>query len=485
MTGEEFRAIGHELVDRIAGFYDALPERKITPGESPATVRDLLGRKGIPADGTPAGELLDEVTELLFEHSLHDGHPKFLGYITSSGAPIGALGDLLAAAVNQNMGKWDLSPIATEIEAQAIRWLAELIGYPANGSGVMVSGGNMANFLGFMAGRKACASWDIRNDGLYAEPRRLTAYASKETHTWIQKAADISGIGVAAVRWIETDSLQRMKIDVLKQHIEADLANGFLPFIVVGTAGSISTGAVDALPEIAALCQEYKLWFHVDGAYGAPAAALPEAADDLKALSLADSVALDPHKWMYCPKEAACTLVRDPQALPDAFSFRPAYYNLDSQDTQGDSPGINYFEYGMQNTRGFRALKVWLSLRHLGKNGHIEAMRNDIELAKHLYKLCDEHPEIEACTQNLSITTFRYVPKNLDTGTEEAEQELNTLNEELMKRLQTDGELFVSNAIIDGKYVLRACVVNFRTTMNDIEAIPEIVVRTGQLVSIS
>ncbi len=482
MSGEEFRAIGHELVDRIAGFYDSLPERRITPGESPRIVRDLLGRNGIPAGGTPAGELLDEVSELLFDHSLHNGHPKFLGYITSSGAPIGALADLLAAAVNPNLGKWDLSPVATEIEAQTIRWIAEMIGYPVDGGGGMVSGGNMANFLGFMAARKARADWDIRTDGLYAEPRRLTAYASQETHTWIQKAADISGLGVDAVRWVETDHLQRMNLDALQGHIEEDRSNGCRPFIVVGTAGSVSTGAVDALPEIAAICEQNNLWFHVDGAYGAPAAALPEAPAALKALALADSLALDPHKWMYCPKEAACTLVKNAQTLPDAFSFSPVYYNLDSHDSSDDEPGINYFEHGMQNTRGFRALKVWLSLRHVGRNGQVQMIRDDIALAKQLFRLCDEHPELEACTQNLSITTFRYVPEHLATGTEQAEQALNELNRQLMIRLQTGGEAYVSNAVIDGKYVLRACIVNFRTSAEDIEALPGIIVRTGQLI---
>jgi glutamate/tyrosine decarboxylase-like PLP-dependent enzyme len=336
----------------------------------------------------------------------------------------------------------------------------------------MVSGGNMANILGFIAGRTAQASWDLRREGNYGDSRRLTAYVSKETHTWVEKAADICGLGSEGIRWIETDDEGRLRVDQLREQIREDRSTGRLPFLVVATAGSVSTGVVDPVRELSALCRAENLWLHADGAYGAPAAVLPEAHDDLRALELADSVALDPHKWLYCPIEAACTLTRDPQALSNAFAFYPEYYLLDGAQDEG----INYYELGMQNSRGFRALKVWLALRAAGRSGYEAVIRGDIELARRLYELAEAHPELRAASHHLSITTFRYVPPGMD----EADDYLNALNKALLSKMQASGKLYVSNAVVNGVYLLRACVVNFRTTEADIDAIAETVVGMGR-----
>jgi glutamate/tyrosine decarboxylase-like PLP-dependent enzyme len=387
------------------------------------------------------------------------------------------LGDLLASAVNPNVGAFVLSPVATELEKQTVRWIAELIGFPSSCGGIMVSGGNMANMVAFLAARRAMAPWDVRQAGLRGG-NQLVAYASRETHTWIQKAADLFGLGLDAIRWIETDDQQRMSTTALEHAIRADRESGRVtPFIVIGTGGSVSTGAIDPLGEIAAICKRHALWFHVDGAYGAPAAVLPEAPGDLKALSLADSVAVDPHKWLYAPLEAGCTLVRDPKHLIDAFSFHPAYYHF--SDADGESP-TNFHEFGLQNSRGFRALKVWLGLRQAGRDGYVQMIRDDIALTKAMYRAVEAHPELEAFTLALSIATFRYVPADLTLEGPEREKYLNELNTALVTRLQAEGDFFVSNAVINGSYVLRACIVNFRTGQSDVDAVPEMVVRTGR-----
>lgn len=478
LAPDEFRRLGHALVDRIAEHLATLPDRPVTVADSPARVRELLGTGPLPDLGEDAATLLPRTAELLFEHSLFNGHPRFWGYITSSPAPLGILGDMLAAGANPNVGAFVLSPVATEMERQAVRWVAELLGFTASCGGIMVSGGNMANMVAFLAARRARVPWDVREKGLHAGFAQLVVYASRETHTWIQKAADLFGLGLEGIRWIDTDADLRMDVGALERAIAGDRDAGRVPFMVVGTAGSVSTGAIDPLARIAEVCRVHHIWFHVDGAYGAPAAALPEAPADLKALSLADSVAVDPHKWLYAPLEAGCTLVRDPRHLSDAFSFHPAYYHFG--DHSAGEPPVNFHEFGMQNSRGFRALKVWLGLRQAGRGGYVQLIRDDIALTRAMHDAVQAHPELEALTLNLSICTFRYVPAELRHERAEHDVYLNELNAALLTRLQAEGELFVSNAVIGGTYALRACIVNFRTQAADVLAVPGIVARVGR-----
>jgi glutamate/tyrosine decarboxylase-like PLP-dependent enzyme len=472
---DDFRALGHQLVDALADWLAAMPGGRVTGGESVAEIRRALGSdRGLPESGEDASRLLKDAANLLFDHSLFNGHPRFFGYITSSPAPIGALGDFLASTVNQNVGAFRLAPMATEIEAQTVRWIAELIGYPAGGGGLLVSGGNVANFVCFLAARTAKATWDVRARGLADQPR-LLVYASTETHTWLQKAADLFGCGSDAIRWIPVDASQQMNPAALDAQIERDLAGGDLPFLVVGTAGSVSTGAVDPLAAIGAICRARNLWFHVDGAYGALAALVPGAPESLRALNEGDSVAVDPHKWLYSPLEAGCVLTRRPDDLLRAFSYHPAYYHL-------DETAINYFDHGPQNSRGFRALKVWLGLRQAGRAGALQMIADDIRLSRHLDTLVRRHPEFEGLTQQLSITTFRYVPPELraQLGSPEVEARLDAINQALLTQIERSGDAFLSNALVNGRFALRACIVNFRTSLEDIEGLLPLLSRLGR-----
>ncbi|MEZ5284840.1 MAG: aminotransferase class V-fold PLP-dependent enzyme [Vicinamibacterales bacterium] len=480
MDADTFSTLGHQLIDRIAGRLAAIPAGPVTRDESPSAVRAALGLGGpLPEQGTDAAGLLAETTERLFDHSLFNAHPRFFGYITASPAPIGMLGDLLAAALNPNVGAWTLSPAATEIEAETVRWIASLLGYSEQCGGLLVSGGNMANIVGFLAARAAKAGWDVRAEGLRGagRGRALRVYVSAETHTWVQKAADISGLGTAAIRWIPTDRDLRMDMGALERQVREDAAAGDVPLLVVGTAGSVSTGVVDPLAALADFCEAHGLWFHVDGAYGGVAAAVADAPDDLRALARADSVAVDPHKWLYAPLEAGCALVRDADALRAAFSYHPPYYHFDERAT-------NFVDYGPQNSRGFRALKVWLALKQVGASGYRAMIAEDMRLSRLLAEVVDAHDELELATRQLSITTFRYVPRELGAqaarGDAAVEARIDGLNRALLDRLQRGGEAFVSNAVIDGRYLLRACIVNFQTSEADIRALPGIVVRTGR-----
>ncbi|NIR29581.1 MAG: aminotransferase class V-fold PLP-dependent enzyme [Gammaproteobacteria bacterium] len=478
MSPQAFREAGHALVDAVADFLESLPERPVNRDETPSALRALLP-PDLPEEGTSPSRLIEETVPLLVEHSLFNGHPRFFGYVTSSAAPLGALADMLASAINPNVGGWQLSPIASEIEGQCVRWIAQLLGLPSETEGLLVSGGNMANFACFLAARRAKAGAEIREKGLGEDRRRFLIYASTETHTWIQKTADLFGYGTENIRWIPTREDSCVDIEALRRQVANDEASHHRPFFVVGNAGTVSTGAVDALPEMAQLAREHDLWFHVDGAYGALAAMTAVAPRELDGLREADSVAVDPHKWLYAPLEAGCVLVRHPGALAEAFSYSPPYYRFAGEE---EEPRTNYYGLGMQNSRGFRALKVWLGLRQAGRAGYERMIGDDIRLARELFRFVGEAPELEALTQGLSITTFRYVPPELQGSGGNVEAYLNELNEELLSRLKRSGEAFLSNAVIAGKFALRACIVNFRTGIDDVEALPGIVVRHGRAV---
>jgi glutamate/tyrosine decarboxylase-like PLP-dependent enzyme len=473
---EGFADAGHRLVDEIAALLGSMRTRRAAPDTTPAEVRAVLGAdRPLPEEGAGVKEVLKRAAETLIPYSTFNGHPRFFGYITGAPAPAGMLADLLASALNPNLGAWALSPMASEVEAQAVRWIAELVDYPA-GDGIFVSGGNMANMLGFWAARAARAGWDVRSAGAGSpDGGLLRAYVPRGTHTWIQKAADLSGMGTDAVRWVDTHADGRIDPDALRRMIERDRVAGDHPFLLVGTAGSVSTGAVDPLPELRKVADQYGLWFHVDGAYGAFAAVAPTAPDDLRGLSLADSVALDPHKWLYAPAEAGCALVRDPDALRRAFSYRPEYYHF-------GSGAHNYFELGIQNTRGFRALKVWVQLQQAGASGYRKMISEDIELAKAFHGIADRHEELEAFTHNLSITTYRYVPRDLGASRREphVRDYLNELNRRVQDRMERGGDAFVSHAVLDDVHALRMCIVNFRTGLRDVEALADITVALGR-----
>ncbi|SFZ90902.1 Glutamate or tyrosine decarboxylase [Flaviramulus basaltis] len=471
---EEFRKIGYKLIDDISDFIDSIDKRPVTPNEGPSQLQNILGNSSLPENGIASNELISKTTNLLFNHSLLNGHPKFLGYITSSAAPIGALADLLAASVNPNVGAHILSPIASEIEKQTIKWLAEFIGVSPNYGGILVSGGNMANFTAFLAARTAKAPKSIKENGISNNSDKLTIYCSKTTHTWIEKAAILFGLGTKSIRWIQTDTTNRIDTTILETTIKQDLKNGYKPIMVIGTAGDVSTGVVDDLSHISTICKTYDLWFHIDGAYGVPAAVIPKLNYLFEGIKEADSIALDPHKWLYSPLEAGCTLVKNPQHLIDTYSSHPEYYNFSHNE---EEIAQNFYEYGFQNSRGFRALKVWLTLQQIGRSGYEKLISEDIQLSKILYHLAEKHPELEAVSQNLSITTLRYIPLDINNN-----DYLNKLNENVLNKLQTGGEVFLSNAIVFEKYCLRACIVNFRTSKKDIEEIIEIIIREGRKV---
>jgi glutamate/tyrosine decarboxylase-like PLP-dependent enzyme len=477
MSREEFVAAGYWLIDQLADHFTSLQAKPVAHGETPATVQRALKTviETLPDQGLSGQVVLQKAVELLMNHSLLPGHPRFWGYIIGAGTQVGVLSEMLAATINPNVGGWNLSPMATEMEKQVINWIADFIGYPHNAGGLLVSGGAMANYVAFLTARKAKASWKIREQGVGAGTGRLKVYCSSETHTWIQKATDLFGMGTDSISWIDTDDQLRLDVAELEQAITIDQQRGDIPFLVIATAGTVSTGTVDSLKEIGRVCEKHSLWYHIDGAYGGPAAALPELHAMFEGLAMADSIALDPHKWFYCPLEAGCILIKKASALPDTFSYRPPYYHFEDYD---EAPGLNFYEYGLQNSRGFRALNVWTGFLQAGKQGMVSMIRHDIEMAHLLYSLISQSEDFEPFQVHLSITTFRYKPKDKDLSL----ADLNALNERLMVAVQNSGKAFLTNCLVHGKFFLRTCIVNFRTTEEDIRSLPAILRETAQTI---
>ncbi len=468
-----FREAGHAMVDRLADFLAGLGDGKVTAGERPAEIRDALGTdRPLPDRGEDPVVLLRETTEQLIAHSLFNGHPQFYGYITSSPTHIGMLGDLLAAAINPNVGAHRLSPAATEIEGQAVRWICELIGYPTSAGGLFVSGGNMANIVALFVARAKANGFDREHIAGWDREVPTRVYASTETHTWLQKATELSGLGTEVIRWIPVDDTGRMDAAALRTAMVSDRAAGIKPMMVIATAGTVGLGVIDPIRSIANICYENNAWLHVDGAYGAFAAAVPGCSEEFAALELADSVAVDPHKWLYAPLEAGCVLVRDAATLQRTFSHHPVYYQFGTEE-------INYHEFGPQNSRGFRALKVWLALRQVGRDGYVRMIGDDIRLSGRLRDNLEAHPDFEVLSQSLSITAFRYVPDDLVARRDDLAvgNYLDELNKEIVEALQAGGEAFVSNAMVAGRYAMRACIVNFNTGPDHVDALPAIIAR--------
>jgi aromatic-L-amino-acid decarboxylase len=458
---DELQQISSESGKLVFEYLTTIAERQVRAenhaGKTLAAMETELSTEGRPLD-----QLLKECRTVM-DLSRHNGHPRFFGYVASPSTPIGAYGDLIASALNANITCWRSGPAGTEIERMVLRWLGALINYDPKANGLLTSGGSMANMIALFVAQRRKSLVNASREGLWSAGQPMTIYASEEAHMSVAKAADILGFGRDYVRTIECDDRQRMRVDLVRQKIETDLSGGLRPFCVVGTAGTVNTGVVDPLNEIADVAAEFDLWFHVDGAYGAPGS-LDEAKKPLFAgLERADSVSLDPHKWLYVPVDAGCLLFRKDAAVRAAFSTEEADYIKTHGYT--DEEAFAFWDYGVELSRRFRALKVWLTLQYYGSRRIAQAISEDIALAAYLGELVSNANDFELLAPvELSICCFRYVPRR---GM--SDQELDQLNEKIMETVQKGGRAYLSNATVNGKFALRACITNFRTTKSDID----------------
>lgn len=474
-SADRARAFGHAAVELWAEFLERLRELPIARPRNVGSVREALLRD-VPDEPVPEAELLDHLRVLMMEQSTVTGHPGFMAYITGSGTVPGAVADLVAAAINQNVGGWRLSPGATELELHLMRWFARQLGLPNAAGGVVTTGGAMSAFVGLKAARDHALGGDVRRRGM-SSVGSVAIYASREVHDVNTRAADMLGIGSDAVRLIETDPTWRMRSTALRHAIERDIAAGVRPLAVVATAGTVATGAIDPLDEIADVCAEHGLWLHVDGAYGGVAALTDTLRPLFRGIERADSIVLDPHKWLYTPHSGGVILVRDMRLLSDAFGLQPSY-TFDDKALSGNGPDL--YSFSPNFSRGFHALKIWVSLLAHGWSAYSRRIVLDTELAAAIHALAAREPELEpVLPQSLSIACFRYVPTDL-RGDQSAEPYVDRLNERLMTVLQASGRVFPSNAVLEGRFFIRVCIVNFRTGREDLEALIGLAVQHGR-----
>ena len=428
--------------------------------------------EGLPEEGLPFEDVLAFVRKNVLPHPTGSHHPRYYGFVNSSADPVGVVADYLAAAMNTNC--WGGDHAANHVEKTALEWVAELLGLPPETEGVLVSGGSTANWTALAAARRALVP-DVREEGL-GRPGSPppTIYASDQVHSCVDKAVDLLGFGTRRLRKIPTGSDFRLRVDLLAEAVAADRQAGFRPAIVVANAGTVNTGAIDPLDELADFCRREDLWFHVDGAYGALARLSPAQAPKFSGMERADSLAADPHKWLFVPFGAGAAFVRRPGALSAAFRKFPEYL-----DTSPDAPlsgPVWFAERGIELSRSFRALKIWMGLKVHGRRAYAEAIDRNVELARVLSEAVDRAPDLERLSEpELSIANFRYRP----AGSRMSEDELNDLNRRIIHRIVENGSAFVYPTVLHGRTSIRVCIVNFRTDEKDVSALVGDVVRWG------
>ena len=467
------RDLGGELVELWTELLARMPELPVGRDFRADEVRERVV-PAVPDEGMTNAELVAYLRELVFENSIYPGHPGFLAYVSGAGTVPGAGADLIASALNQNLGGFRLSPGANQIETGLIAWLASRFGLPDGAGGQVVAGGAMANFVGLKIARDAALGPDARTRGVAAGPP-LAFYTSSEAHVVQQRGADMLGLGTDAVRSIPVDGEERMRVDALAETLERDRADGVVPAAVLATAGTTATGAIDPLPEIADLCERFGARLHVDACYGGPAVLADDLRPLLAGVERADSIAVDAHKWLYTPLLGGCALVRDAALLPGAFSADASVIWLDEETLR--IHGSDYVHHGPDFSRGFAALRIWLSLLAYGTRAYGRRISHDAALARYLGELVDEHEEFELMTPvKLSICCFRYAPPQLRGD----DQALDRLNERIMVAIQADGRVFCSNAVLAGRFGLRACIVNFRTEAEHMELLLDVAAEHGR-----
>jgi aromatic-L-amino-acid decarboxylase len=463
MDPETVRELGYRIVDMIADdLADPTGRPVFPPTQSRTTMESLFGGP-VPREGMPPEELLSIIQDYLLPAAGNPNHPRLMGYVLTACVPFAGLLEALVGTTKLRPTTWKNQPASCQIEVTVARWLGEMVGFASDAAGYLTTGGSWANLVGLAVARTRQADWDVRTEGVANRPP-LVAYVSEQAHSCIDRSAELLGLGQDHLQKIPVDDAYCIRLDVLEDTIKADCIAGRQPFCLIGNAGTVNTGAVDPLEALADMADRYDLWFHVDGAYGAFAALTPEARPLFTGLERADSLTLDPHKWLNTPFESGCILMRDWDDLGNTFSLIPPYL----RGAMGEEH--NQYEYGFELSRTDRALKVWLALQQYGADRYAELIANHLALARHLAMCVEAADDFELVSAPvLSICCFRFVPSDFDTGTKQAEDYLNTLNHAIEMALAEDGRALVSGTELNGTRVLRACIASHPVTQDSVE----------------
>lgn len=466
---QAIRELGHQMLDDMLDYLKEVRERPVWQ-PAPQDVRQQF-KQPLPLEPQAPEKIYQQFKETTLAYPMGNIHPRFWGWVMGSGTPTGMLAEMLAAGLNPNLGGGDHA--AAWMESQVLDWCKEMMGFPLEAGGLLVSGGSMANLVGLTVARNTKAGFDIRATGLENAPKPLRMYGSVEMHSSIQKAVELLGLGSQALRQIPVDDRYKIDVEALETAIAQDRQAGYQPICVIGNAGTVNTGAFDDLQRLADICQREDLWFHVDGAFGALSVLSPQLEPLVKGMARADSLAFDMHKWMYMPFEIGCALVRREEDQRRAFSLTPDYL---SHATRGLAAGKTWFsDYGVQLSRGFRALKAWMSIKEHGIHKYGRLIQQNVDQARYLAARVDDHPELERLAPApLNIVCFRYIVPGKD------QEALNALNQELLLRLHESGIAVPSYTVLHGKYALRAAITNHRSRLEDFDILVEHVVQIGR-----
>lgn len=453
----DIKTLGYQIIDDMVDYLKNIGERPTwTP--IPQQVKFVFN-KPLPQTGTDIFTVYEEFKQNILPYPGGNIHPKFFAFVQGTGTPMGAFADLLAGVMNNNVAIGDQS--ALYVDRQVVNWCKELLNFPADGSGILVSGGSIANITALIVARNTVIA-NAKKAGVYAANGKLTAYCSSETHNCLGKAAEVIGIGTEQLRKIPVDDRYRIDLEALKNQIRDDKGNGFIPFCIIGNAGTVNTGAIDPLDALLQIARQENIWFHIDGAFGALAKLSPAYKEQLRAIEKADSVAFDLHKWMYMPYEVGCVLIKDAAAHRAAFATAATYLTAHERGLGGGPETIS--NYGMELSRGFKALKVWMSLKEHGIEKYSEMITQNINQAFYLGGQIKQTPQLELMAEvTMNIVCFRFNPGNLDV------EQLNILNKELLMRMHEAGIAAPSSTLLNGSYVIRAAITNHRTRRSHLD----------------